>query len=65
MELNIVIRSMLLLDGVAHVQAGAGIVADSQPARELDESSRKAQALWVALDRVEAGRDPKPDLNRG
>jgi para-aminobenzoate synthetase component 1 len=65
MELNIVIRSMLLLDGIAHVQAGAGIVADSQPARELDESSRKAQALWVALDRAEAGRDPKPDLNRG
>jgi para-aminobenzoate synthetase component I len=50
MELNIVIRSMLVQDGVAHVQAGSGIVADSQPARELDEATRKAQALWVALE---------------
>jgi para-aminobenzoate synthetase component 1 len=54
MELNIVIRSMLVRNGFAHVQAGAGIVADSQPARELDEATRKAQALWVALDEAEA-----------
>lgn len=50
MEMNIVIRSMLVKDGVAHVQTGAGIVADSQPHRELDEVRRKAQALWTALD---------------
>lgn len=50
MELNIVIRSMLVQDGVAHVQAGAGIVADSRPDRELDEARRKAQALWLALE---------------
>ncbi len=54
MELNIVIRSMLLQDGIAHVQAGAGVVADSNPERELDEAKRKAQALWVALERAEA-----------
>ncbi|ACB75633.1 anthranilate synthase component I family protein [Opitutus terrae] len=54
MEMNIVIRSMLVKDGVAHVQAGAGIVADSQPERELDESLRKAQALWVALEQAGA-----------
>ncbi|HYP16785.1 MAG TPA: anthranilate synthase component I family protein [Opitutus sp.] len=54
MEMNIVIRSMLVQNGMAHVQAGAGIVADSIPARELDEAARKAQALWVALDRAEA-----------
>ncbi len=54
MELNIVIRSMLLQDGIAHVQAGAGVVADSNPERELDEATRKAQALWVALERAEA-----------
>jgi len=54
MEMNIVIRSMLVQHGVAHVQAGAGIVADSQPERELDESLRKAQALWVALAAAEA-----------
>jgi para-aminobenzoate synthetase component 1 len=57
MELNIVIRSMLLQDGVAYVQAGAGIVADSQPDRELDEALRKAQALWVALDRAADGNE--------
>ena len=50
MEMNIIIRSMLVQAGVAHVQAGAGIVADSHPERELDESLRKARALWVALD---------------
>ncbi|HEX2853706.1 MAG TPA: anthranilate synthase component I family protein [Opitutaceae bacterium] len=50
MEMNIVIRSMLVQHGIAHVQAGAGIVADSQPERELDEATRKAQALWVALE---------------
>jgi para-aminobenzoate synthetase component 1 len=38
--------------GVAHVQAGAGIVADSQPEREFDEATRKAQALWVALEQT-------------
>ncbi|MEO6005956.1 MAG: anthranilate synthase component I family protein [Opitutus sp.] len=52
MEMNIVIRSMLVKDDVAHVQAGAGIVADSIPERELDEALRKAEALWVALDRA-------------
>ncbi len=58
MEMNIVIRSMLVQRGLAHVQAGAGIVADSQPDRELDESLRKAQALWVALDQVETSVRP-------
>jgi para-aminobenzoate synthetase component 1 len=52
--MNIVIRSMLVKDGVAHVQAGAGVVADSQPNRELDEALRKAQALWSALEQAEA-----------
>lgn len=50
MAMNIIIRSMTIHAGVASVQAGAGIVADSQPDRELDEAQRKAQALWVALD---------------
>ncbi len=55
MELNIIIRSLLVQDGVAHVQSGAGIVADSVPEREYDESWRKAAALWAALDA--AGRN--------
>ncbi|HWA86634.1 MAG TPA: chorismate-binding protein, partial [Opitutus sp.] len=67
MEMNIVIRSMLLQSGIAHVQAGAGIVADSLPARELDESLRKARALWDALAaaettvRARAGSQASPD----
>ena len=40
--MNIIIRSMLVQAGVAYVQAGAGIVADSQPEREFDEATRKA-----------------------
>lgn len=52
MELNIIIRSMLLHQGVAHVQAGAGIVADSQPEREFDEAMHKARALWVAWEQA-------------
>src|SRR4029077_17917897 len=37
----IVIRSAVVKDGVAHVRAGAGIVHDSQPAAEADETRRK------------------------
>jgi len=50
MELNIVIRTMLAKDGVAHVQAGAGIVIDSIPENEYRESLKKAEALWKALE---------------
>ncbi|MEY4938968.1 MAG: hypothetical protein RIQ93_703 [Verrucomicrobiota bacterium] len=50
MEMNIVIRSMLVSGGVAHVQAGAGIVADSRPEREYAEATQKARALWVAWE---------------
>jgi para-aminobenzoate synthetase component 1 len=46
---NIVIRSAVVRGGEAVIQAGAGIVADSDPAREWKESLRKAAALRVAL----------------
>jgi para-aminobenzoate synthetase component 1 len=46
---NIVIRSAVVRGGDAVIQAGAGIVADSDPAREWKESLRKAAALRVAL----------------
>jgi len=52
MEMNIVIRSMLVKGGLAYVQSGAGIVADSDPDRELDEALRKAQALWLAWEQA-------------
>ncbi len=45
----ITIRTILVKNGYAHVQAGAGIVADSVPSREYAESLNKAQALLEAL----------------
>ena len=46
----ICIRTVIVKDGVAHVQAGAGIVADSVPAREYEETQNKAAALLRAID---------------
>jgi anthranilate synthase component I len=48
-EAAITIRSLLLRDGIAHVQAGAGIVADSVPERESAEVAAKAGAVLAAL----------------
>ena len=50
--LNIVIRSLWSAEGRAFVQAGAGVVADSVPAREYAESLRKAQAPLLAAARA-------------
>jgi len=49
-EVNIAIRTMVVKDGIAHVQAGAGIVIDSVPEAEYRESLKKAEALWKALE---------------
>ncbi len=49
MEFNITIRTLVMAEGTAHVQAGAGIVIDSDPEREYAESLNKAKALWKAL----------------
>lgn len=48
LEFNIVIRTAFVKDGMAHIQAGAGIVIDSIPAAEYIESLNKAKALWQA-----------------
>ena len=45
----IAIRTMVVTDQTAYVQAGAGIVADSDPAREYDETWNKAAALRQAM----------------
>jgi anthranilate synthase component I len=44
------IRTMLMRGKQAYLQAGAGIVADSDPATEFQESINKAQALLRAVD---------------
>ena len=46
----ICIRTTVIKDGVAYMQAGAGIVADSDPAREYEETRQKAAALVGAID---------------
>jgi para-aminobenzoate synthetase component I len=52
LDLNILIRTLLLADGVVWGQVGAGIVADSDPEREWWESLQKAQAQIQALGLV-------------
>ncbi len=53
MDMAIAIRTIVLKDGVAYAQAGAGIVADSKPAAEYQETKNKAAALFAALERAE------------
>jgi len=52
MDLNIIIRTIVMKDGMAYVQAGAGIVADSDPEREYYETLSKAEALIQTLKRL-------------
>jgi len=52
----IAIRTIVARDGMAYLQAGAGIVADSVPAREYEESMNKARALLRAIEIAQAGR---------
>ncbi|MBD8007292.1 anthranilate synthase component I family protein [Bacillus norwichensis] len=52
-HLNIVIRTMVIKDQLCHVQAGAGIVIDSDPKAEYEESLNKAAALWKAKEEAE------------
>ena len=52
MDFNIIIRTFVIQDEMAFVQAGAGIVADSDPGREYLETLKKAEALIRTLERV-------------
>jgi anthranilate synthase component 1 len=49
LDTAIAIRTILVESGKAHVEAGAGIVADSVPSREWEETLGKARALLRAL----------------
>jgi anthranilate synthase component 1 len=59
MDTAITIRTVVATKGTAYVQAGAGIVADSDPAREYEETLNKARALLRAAAMV---RPAKPDV---
>lgn len=65
-QLSILIRTAICKDGVAHFPVGAGIVADSDPAAEYEETLAKAQGFFAALERPDAqsvsqGTGAKPD----
>jgi anthranilate synthase component 1 len=49
----IAIRTMVVKDGTAYVQAGCGIVYDSVPEKEYQETLNKAMAQLKAIDRAE------------
>ncbi len=49
MDFNIIIRSLVVKDKTAHLQTGAGIVADSVPGKEYDETLYKAQGVLAAI----------------
>ncbi len=53
LDTAIALRTMVMRDGQAYMQAGGGIVADSIPAEEYQESLNKAGALLKALDEAE------------
>jgi anthranilate/para-aminobenzoate synthase component I len=52
MDLNIIIRTFVIKDDMAYVQAGAGIVADSNPEWEYYETLKKAEALIRTLETI-------------
>jgi anthranilate synthase component 1 len=56
----IAFRTAVVKDGVAYVQAGGGLVADSVPANEYMETVHKAAAVQRAIDLAEAGLDAFP-----
>jgi anthranilate synthase component I len=55
----IALRTMIIKNGVAHVQAGGGIVADSTPQGEFEESVNKSKALLRALETANSVKLPK------
>jgi anthranilate synthase component 1 len=61
MDLAIAIRTAVIKDGRIHVQAGAGIVADSNPDSEWLETQNKALALLRAAEMAESGLDTRID----
>jgi anthranilate synthase component 1 len=57
MDTGVVIRSALVKEGIAYVRAGAGVVHDSEPQKEADETRRKASAILSAIAAAAAGAE--------
>jgi anthranilate synthase component 1 len=56
MDMAIAIRTMVVKKGIAYTQAGCGVVYDSEPEREYEETMNKARALLKAIDQAEGTR---------
>jgi len=56
MDTCITIRTIVMLGQTAYLQAGGGVVADSEPTREWEETLHKARALGVAIRRAEGAK---------
>ncbi|HLF91153.1 MAG TPA: anthranilate synthase component I family protein, partial [Anaerolineales bacterium] len=56
----IAIRALVMQGQTVHIQAGAGIVADSDPEREYEETVNKAKAISVAIELAENSTQGKP-----
>jgi anthranilate synthase component 1 len=59
MDVAIALRTAVVKDGMLHVQAGGGVVADSVPQAEWQETQSKAKALLHAAEMAEAGLDSR------
>ena len=64
-QLNIAIRTAICRDGIAHFNVGAGIVADSDPAAEYDETLAKAAGFLAALEVAERRMEISPAHRAG
>jgi anthranilate synthase component 1 len=64
LDTAIAIRTLVFLDGQAHLQVGAGIVADSVPAREFEETMAKARAMCRAVEMADRGLTLAPGERR-
>jgi len=61
-QLSIIIRTAICKDGVAHFPVGAGIVADSDPAAEYEETLAKARGFFAALELEPPHRESPPGV---
>ena len=61
MDTAIAIRTAVIQDRTLHIQAGAGIVADSVPANEWDETMNKGRAVFRAVAMAQRGLRPAED----
>ena len=57
MDTCITIRTLIIKNGTAYIQAGGGVVADSDPAAEYQETVNKAKAMMRAVEMAEKGLD--------